>query len=278
MIESYRVIVVTPAGRERYLRVLAGHVLHSPLVDEWHLWQNTNDANDLNFLRELAALHPRVKLIAPPVEPPNGTATIGQFFRTAIDRDAIYVRMDDDLVWLEPDFFARLLQERLADREALFVFPLIVNNAVCSWLLQAAGKVKFSVRVHPWCLDMAAWNSGEFAEVLHRWFLTRIHDDRLDELRFEPVTASLSRVSINCISWFGVDLAPFGGVFPVTDEEEYASVTLPLELGLVNRITGRAICAHFAFYPQREHLDGTDILARYAALAPKVLLPEPALA
>jgi hypothetical protein len=33
------------------------------------------------------------------------------------------------------------------------------------------------------------------------------------------------------------------------------------------------MCAHFAFYPQRAKLDATDLLARYAELAPPLELP-----
>lgn len=270
----HRVLVVTPAGRERYLRPLAAHVLTEPLVDEWQVWVNTSNAGDLAFLRDLAALHPKVRLVAPPCEPPNGTATIGQFFRTAIDGDAIYVRMDDDLVWLEPGFFARFLAERVADREPLFLYPLIVNNAICSWLLKTLRKLDIQAPLQPWCLDPVGWRSHELAEALHRWFLARVRAGTLDALRFPRIPVSLSRVSINCIAWFGADLAPMRGEFPAgVDEEEFASVTLPLLLGRVNRITGQAIAAHFAFFPQREHLDGTDLLAQYTALAPQLALP-----
>ncbi len=266
---------MTPAGRERYLRLLAAHVLAEPMVDEWQLWQNTTDPEDLAFLRALAAMHPqRVRLVEPPCEPPNGTKTIGQFFRTAIDPDAIYVRMDDDLVWFERGFFARLLAERTADRDPLFVFPLIINNAICSWLLHTLRRLDIRAPLQPWCLDPVGWESHEFAEALHRWFLGRVQRGTLDQLRFHRVTTALARVSINCIAWFGADLAPTRGEFPrEADEEEYASVTLPLLLGRVNRITGQAIAAHYSFFPQRKHLDATDLLARYRELAPPVALP-----
>ena len=55
--DRFRVIVVTPAGRERYMRLLASHVLHSPLVDEWHLWLNTREPADLAYMRGLAEAH-----------------------------------------------------------------------------------------------------------------------------------------------------------------------------------------------------------------------------
>lgn len=250
------------------MRLLAAHVLHSPLVDEWHLWLNTREPGDLAYMRGLAEAHTRVRLIEPPCEPPNGNTTIGQFFRTAIARDVIYVRMDDDIVWLEPEFFPRFLAERVADREPLFLYPLIVNNAICSWLLKTLQKLDVQVALKPQCMDPVGWQSHEFAEALHRWFLGRARAGTLDGLRFGRVTSSLCRVSINCIAWFGADLEPIGGVFPKVDEEEFASVTLPLLLNLTNRITGQAIAAHYAFFPQREHLDGTDLLEQYRALAP----------
>ena len=35
-----KLIVVTPAGRENYLRLLGHYVLGSPEVDEWQIWDN----------------------------------------------------------------------------------------------------------------------------------------------------------------------------------------------------------------------------------------------
>lgn len=272
MYGRYRVIVVTPAGRARYLRVLAPHVLGAEAVDAWHLWRNTADAEDLACLEELARAHGKVQVIPPPVHPvPNGTATIGQYFRTTTDADAIYVRMDDDVVWLEPGFFDKLLAQRLLERDAFLVFPLIINNAVCTFLLQNLGLLDVPHRLTPHCLDKTAWGSGEFAEALHRDFLARVHAGTYDNLHFAPnVVASLARVSINCMAWFGVSMQPFDGVFPDgVDEEEWVSVTLPMLLRRSNMITGQAIAVHFAFFTQRGHLDRTDVLARYAELAPR---------
>ena len=254
-------------------------MLASPVVDEWHLWQNTTDPGDLAFLGALAEQQVRVRLVAPPRLPPNGTATIGQFFTTTIARDAIYVRLDDDVVWLEPEFFPRLLAERVADREPLFVYPLIINNAVCSFLLRVHGCLDVQGHVQPYCIDPVGWQSAGFAEALHRAFLRRIQSGTTAALRIPRTTAALARVSINCISWFGEDLTAIEGRFPDhVDEEEFASVILPMLLGVTNRITGQAICAHFAFYPQREHLDRTDLLEQYRALLPAIEPPLPAAA
>jgi hypothetical protein len=54
-----KLIVVTPAGRERYLRLLSHYVLASPEVLEWQLWDNCRTESDRAYLRELAASDPR---------------------------------------------------------------------------------------------------------------------------------------------------------------------------------------------------------------------------
>ena len=41
-----KLIVVTPAGRERYLRLLAHYVLGSRDVAEWQLWDNCRKESD----------------------------------------------------------------------------------------------------------------------------------------------------------------------------------------------------------------------------------------
>lgn len=275
MIDGHRVVAVTPAGRERYMRLLAAHVLNDDSVDEWHLWQNTAVASDLQFMARLAALHPRVRLVQPPIhKTPNGNQTIGQYFRTTQDSRTVYIRLDDDIVWLEPGFFRKLVAERLANLRPLLLYPLIVNNSVCTFLLKVLQKLVIKVPITSQCMDAYSWGNGEFAEMLHRWFLPVIRDGRLESLRFPLVQTSLARVSINCICWLGESLQVVNGEVPDDyDEEEYMSVILPMLLGRSNGISGAAIAAHFSFFTQRERLDATDLLQQYASLAPALALP-----
>jgi hypothetical protein len=42
-----KLIVVTPAGREKYLRLLSHYVLRSPEVAEWQLWDNCRQRSSL---------------------------------------------------------------------------------------------------------------------------------------------------------------------------------------------------------------------------------------
>src|SRR5262245_20685853 len=95
-------IVATPAGRERYLALLSRHVLASPEVDAWHLWDHCRKESDRAYLERLAAENPKVRILRLPGA--TGTSRfIGNFYSFVDDPDALYLRMDDDIVYLEPD-------------------------------------------------------------------------------------------------------------------------------------------------------------------------------
>jgi hypothetical protein len=50
------------------------------------------------------------------------------------------------------------------------------------------------------------------------------------------------------------------------DEEKWLSEEKPREMQMPNCILGSALCAHFAFYKQRDWMDQTDVLRLYHEL------------
>lgn len=270
MLDGYRIVCVTPAGRRRYLEILEAYLGDQPLVDEWHLWKNTNDADDIACIHEVAERVRYAKVVEPPLFPPTDARSICQFFTLAQDPGTIYIRFDDDICWIEDGFFEDFLRFRIAHPEFFLVYPFIVNNAFCTYMLQSFGHVKLEddeFKCSTGCMDPWGWGNGQVAEMLHKTHLEFVaRGDR----RFLDVPTRRfagNRVSINCISWFGSEFAKFGGVVP-HEEEEYLSAMKPVQDDLINCIyTGKAV-AHFAFYSQREYLEGeTDVLGRYRALA-----------
>lgn len=266
MFGSYRVVCVTPAGRRRYLRLLAPQILRSSTVDEYQLWANTTDPLDLAYLRELEAHDTRVRVVESRTLPAGQTASIRQFFRACTDDDAVYVRFDDDIVFVEPDFFDKLLGFRIAHPEYFLVFPNTINNALCTYTLAQSGTIQPRTRVHPWCMDVMGWANPRLAEQLHRAFLASLEEGNISRWYFGPRLLAGTRYSVNCMSWLGSEFAGFLGEVP-SEEEEYLTVTKPGDLMKANCIYGDTVVAHFAFIPQRAHLDATDILDRYAAIA-----------
>lgn len=267
MYREHRVVVVTPAGRERYMRLLFAQLLgYRPVVDEYRIWQNTAQPSDIAYFQSLAAAHPDFVTVDAP--PPGvrrfDNSTIHHFFASCCDPDTIYVRFDDDVVQLDtPDAFAAFLDFRIDHPEYFLTYATILNNAVIAHILQRHGTIHADPAqlVGYACVDDVGWRDPSFAERLHRQILAR---PDLTAFRMPNwILHHYERVSINCISWRGAEFAAFGGeVGP--DEEPWLSHTKPAQLGKPCCIFGGYAVVHYAFHPQRGLLDTTDILERYA--------------
>ena len=58
------IIVVTPAGRKKYLEKLYLHLKNQKQdFHYWHLWVNTSDINDINYMKELEKNNLWIKLV-----------------------------------------------------------------------------------------------------------------------------------------------------------------------------------------------------------------------
>jgi hypothetical protein len=255
------------------MRLLAPQILASPLVDRYDIWVNTTQSADLAFFDRLAALDPRVRLVAQPEGRVRGSHSIGEFHRFAVDEDAIYVRFDDDVVWLQPDFFEKHLAFRAANPDFLLTAPLVINNAVCTALLVETGKIDVSRRVSFAALDKVGWKDGRFAESLHAMFLDLVEAGQWSKLHGGACPIALNRFSINCISWFGRDLAPYPDLIGIAEEYDW-TVTSSWRTGRANCLATDAVVAHYAFYSQRHWMDRSDLLDRYE----RWLLSQPRLA
>lgn len=266
-----RTVVVTPAGRRRYTELLYRHLSAQRAdFDEWHIWLNTLDGADLAYFHELGARHPDwIRCVPCPVWV-DGTGTICHFFRGCCDPDTVYIRLDDDVVWLEPGFVRKLAAFRREHPEYFLVYGNIVNNVVLSHLHQRFGNVGTEDGVVGYnYIDEVGWKSSAFVRRLHEAFLASAARGETAKWHFPQwELADFEHVSINCVSWLGSEFAAFGGEVE-RDEETFIAVTKPRQLGKKNCIFGGALCVHYAFCMQRDFMDSTDFLARYAELAPR---------
>ena len=95
----------------------------------------------------------------------------------------------------------------------------------------------------------------------------RLEKGDIERFKIPTRIVSGCSVSINCIAWLGEEFARFNGELGMSDEEEWLSVTRPTQMAGYNMVYGEVVVAHFAFYPQREYLDETDLLDRYRKVA-----------
>lgn len=265
-----RRIVITPAGRQRYLEILVRNLIRERNgFDEWHLWLNTNVAPDVEYCRDLARVHDWIKIVEIPGINKVSSSNIHKFFKHAQEKDAVYVRLDDDIVFIESGFFDKLLGYRLSHRNPFLVFANIINNAVITHIHQRNGLVDHPELCGYDCLDKLGWENGPFAEKVHRSFICDLESGRMSRWHSSFnrwICYFHERISINAVSWMGSDMASIKAEID-QEEEVYLTVDLPKKLGRLNEVFGGAIAAHFSFFTQREYMDGTDILAQYRLFA-----------
>lgn len=257
-----KLVCVTPAGRRRYMKNLIPQIISSDIVSRYDIWLNTTDEEDLKFFYFLRDKFPKVNLVELPEGKVNGNRSINAFFKTAMNEDEIYIRMDDDIAWIMPGFFDELYKIRTNDNDSFIISPIVINNAISTHILQQDKKFTFNEYLPPNCMHPLTWGNPEFAFNLHLWFLNLLKNNSFTSIKTNDYLISLNRFSINSICWLGSDFKKFNGVV-LNDEEEYLTVIKPAELNKVNKIIGSLLVAHYSFYTQREFLDSTDLIDQY---------------
>ena len=74
----------------------------------------------LSSLKSFAKKYPKVNLVWQPDGVVNGIASINAFYRDCCDKDTIYMKLDDDVVWFEPELFEKMVKFRVDNPEYFF--------------------------------------------------------------------------------------------------------------------------------------------------------------
>lgn len=271
MIYNTKVIVVIPAGRRRYMEVLFPYLLREyNIIDEIRYWVNTKVKEDIEWMIEKSRQYDKVKLDFEYAEAERVGEfhNIGNFFKKCIDPDTVYVRLDDDIVWLEHDYIRKTVNYVINHPDNFIVYSNIINNSITTHIHQRIGcfnHIKEQL-IYDW-LGNKAYHNGELCEQIHSQFIKDIKNNNLNKYKFNEWIMNLfERVFVNAISWRGEEFVKFDGVVP-GDEELFVSVDKPKSINKFNIINGNVLCAHFAFWGQREYMDKTNILEEYKKLS-----------
>jgi hypothetical protein len=253
MYRGYKVIGVTPAGRKRYLEILLPYLLRSRhVLDEHHLWLNTEDADDLSYMEEKSKKYPFFKLVPRTVELVQPIRwSIGSFYKDYVDEKTIYVRFDDDICWMAPDAIDELIAFRFNNSNYFMVFPCIINNRMNSDMLFMGDPYK-------------GRHTAEQGIRRHEWFFKNITN--LNDYKFHKMELGVWQ-NINCISWFGEEFSKFGGLIP-KEEEEFLSDIYPKKINKKNCACGASWMCHFSFQSQIQEIEETNLYGRYYGLRP----------
>jgi hypothetical protein len=281
VIANKKVVVFTPWGRELTASILYRYLARdhaAGVVDEWHLWMNTDpqQESDRQYGYKLEKDHDWIKTFERPRKyafHPKQLNT-GTFYVYTQDEDTIYVRMDDDIVWIDENAIRRLVQYRIDNPFPFVVFPIIWNNAVCSYYLQQGEQLpSWWGKVENYCMDPVGWGNPVFAENIHNHLLKCIEEKVTDKL-FLHTTMQLPvghQFSVSCFAQFGEEYKKVNGDLgnlEAVEEEGWHTMTQPYKLGRPNVIVPNSLISHFSFFHQRNHLlKKTNILDRYRELS-----------
>jgi len=262
-------IIVTPAGRQRYLEILLQNLLNNKNeFDIWELWVNTTDQSDIEYMQSIEKEYDFIRLKYSSI-PINGSYSIHNFFKDCIDVDSVYLRLDDDIVYCHPGSITTMFNARINDEEPFLYYGNIVNNSVITHLHQRMRIMPVTKTVHYNCMDQVGWNDPMFAHEVHNNFFDKELNNKLDSYYMNDwLLYDYSRVSINVISWLGKKFAEFNGVVGA-DEELWLAVEKPRDIAKPNVIKGNTLFVHYSFYTQRPYLDTTDVLSKYKILSTK---------
>ena len=179
-------------------------------------------------------------------------------------QDSIFLKCDDDIVYLDIDKLGDFVEFRRTNPKYLVVSANVVNNGVCAYFQQAAGSIPSSVghfERPPGGFGGTLWLSADKATQLHDYFLST-KDKRLPLP--EKVVDWTERQSINFIAWLGRDLVHMA--LPKGDDEKALTVDLPELLGRPTAIYSDFMVSHLSFGPQEQGLDVERLIAAYDAL------------
>jgi hypothetical protein len=262
MIQGKKLIVVTPAGRKQYLEILANLVLRERDVDEWHIWVNTTDPSDLEYINHMPEMDGRIilKTVTPDhsMEPIMRQWNLHLFYNYCME-DAVYLRIDDDICYIEPGAINKLAYERLTNVKPFIIYGNVLNNSLMTAIHTRLGTFP------AWCgipkyetFDEIALKNGEFFMKLHEQVMQDMNDKRTLRYKFNKwVLSDYEHHSITVSAFLGKTMKEVGGV--TENDEIQLNIDIPKKLGVYNEVCGGALFVHHQYYYQREDLKSKGI-------------------
>jgi hypothetical protein len=301
-----KLVVLTFGGRECSLKILFPLIKkYKQYIQEYRIYIATTIHSDIDYMENFAKENSDfVKTVYFTV---NGNTVLDDrekiwdnAYKCCQEDDTVYLKLDDDIVYIDETLFTDFIQYRILNRNAPIIYPVIINNHIHSCILQdnniynpymksnildnwknyTYNRIFSHIIVNKHTririgdvtegkdiLCPIAWGDLKYCYDLHSQFLDDINANNLEKyyLKNNIVLSKAEPVSINVCSWIGEDLREdvkkHGEIY---NDEPWLAIYLPSWSGKYNEIYGKCVVSHYSYYRQRElGLDNTNILARY---------------
>lgn len=253
-----KVKLVVAYGRRQFFRALLPYILRELNVfDEIILWKNTKNSLDLKFLDDVLnvlkqkGLSDKFKPINP--DKPNGKGSgVFPVYRKLNDQDTLYIKIDDDVVWVTPNGFESLIKFALENEHNYAVFSAnVINSGPPDVLHQrkgasASGPILFK-ESNPYDKLLSSAGAAQVHESLQK----SVENGTTDKYIVNHVYLNNPRWSINCIAFFGYLFNNKDYSKLELDDERYISRHLSKSKNKSSAISGESLMAHYSFDDQR---------------------------
>ena len=249
-----KTIITCFAGRKEYMEIQVQYIIKLlnkyDFIESYDIWDFSWSEIDSKYLNTLTSLHPKIKIRQAPDygkatrASPTGSKQYAYFFNQGYDSDAykdyIFVKVDDDVLYIDIDNFGFFIEQRKQNAHHFLVSANVVNN-------------NFDI------ID---------ASSIHEDFLKSISNLSSDENDKKTIEyPNTSRLSINFCSWLGKDLPliveEFSDGIGFNDEWRMCHV-IPSKINKNNLIIKSYKVSHFSFGTQS--FDKNTFLKKYKAL------------
>ena len=140
--KDVRIIGLVFFGRKDRVQIMKCYLernlaVNGGWLDEVHWIRNTDNEEDIEYLHELIANTPSYKQID---IKEHGFAGYGLAW-TTLEEGAIYVKIDDDVVFMADDTIPRIVTTKLAHAEYLLVSANMINSPLMGWIHYHMGAI-----------------------------------------------------------------------------------------------------------------------------------------
>ena len=270
MYKGYKVKALIFAGRRDTMSILFPRI-KSDILDEVLIGLNTRNKEDIKFIHDYCKKDSKFKIIEIDNEKIQTAEAYYWMFSTLTDENTIYFKLDDDLIYFSENFFEKMVEFRIEHPEYITIYPFILNNPLCNYLLGGFNFKEQSDYMY------YSWKEPKYAYILLKAFgegklklnLNKPNYEFDDNDVFERTEIKFPICpSINCICFFGKDckemdwannMKKWGG------DEGFITNGIFKYFGNERKhiIYFGAQTVHYAFFTQRKDLIKYKILSLY---------------
>ena len=229
------VILFCPAGRQPVLSIqlqCMKPILDLPLIHEYHIWNVAWNDQDREYVSTLESIHPKIKVKTTPYGNASRANSVASsqfsyffhdYYKYAQYKDYIFVKLDDDIVFVDHSMFEQFIEGRKNSTAFLYSANVINND-----------------HTNPHAFDS-----------VHQTFLQQ-STERLEKNRKKGVVlfSHQLRLSINFVAFMGSDLCHINDEFSNgigSNDEWRLCHEIPKRLGRENEIALYMSVVHYAF-------------------------------